>query len=686
MKRLVLATALVAMPGAYAQDGSVTVTATRVERPSLDVPASIDRVRAEDIRAARPQVNLSESLGLVPGIIVQNRQNYAQDLQISSRGFGARSTFGIRGIRLIADGIPASMPDGQGQASNFDLGTAERIEILRGPFAVMHGNASGGVINVITESGARDPGLSGDLALGAFGMRRVGLKWGGREGGLDWIAGASRFRTDGYRDHSATQRTQANAKLTAGLDDASTLAVVANAFDSPDTQDPLGLTRAQMEADPRQVVSNAILLNTRKAVRQNQAGVTLNHRLSSSTSFAFTTYAGHRDVRQYLAIPLFVQVQPTHSGGVIDLDRDYGGASLRVTYDATLAARPLTLTLGAETEQMNERRKGFLNVNGDLGALKRFEDDGVVSNAAYAQAEWRVTEKWLALAGLRANRVAFSSVDYYIAPGNPDDSGSRVFSRTTPVLGVVYKLAPTASLYANAGRGFETPTFAELAYRPGGGTGLNFDLNASRSSHAEVGVKAVLGATGRVNAALFRVDTRDEIVVDSASGGRTIYKNAGRTERRGVEVSAGANLPLGLEAAIAWTWLDATFSDEFTSSSGTVPAGNVLPGVPRSTVYGELRWRHVPSGFTATLEAQHKSKVAVNDLNSEYADAYTVANLSLALKQQAGDWRLTEYLRVDNLSDKRYVGSVIVNDGNGRFYEPAPGRNATAGVQAHLAF
>jgi len=684
--RFVLGGALAAAFGAHAQDSSVTVTATRVERPSLDIPASIDRVQAEDIRAARPQVNLSESLGLVPGIIVQNRQNYAQDLQISSRGFGTRSTFGIRGIRLIADGIPASMPDGQGQAANFDLGTAERIEILRGPFAVMHGNASGGVINVITESGAREPGLSGDLALGSFGMSRAALRWGGREGSLDWIAGGSRFRTDGYRDHSAAQRTQANAKLTAGLDDASTLAVVVNAFDSPDTQDPLGLTRAQMEADPRQVVSNAILLNTRKSVRQNQAGVTLTHHVSAASTIALTTYAGHRDVRQYLAIPLFVQVAPTHSGGVVDLDRDYGGASLRLTNDTTLAGRPLTLTLGAETEQMNERRKGFLNVNGDLGTLKRFEDDEVVSNAAYAQAEWRLTEKWLALAGLRANRVAFSSADHYIAPGNPDDSGSRSFSRTTPVLGVVYKLAPTASVYANTGRGFETPTFAELAYRPGGGTGLNFELAAARSTHAEVGVKAAIGATGRVNAALFRVDTEDEIVVDSASGGRTIYKNAGRTERRGVELGAGATLPLGLEAAIAWTWLDATYRDEFTSSSGTVPAGNVLPGVPKSTVYGELRWRHVPAGFTATLEVQHKSRVAVNDLNSEFADAYTVANLAFALKQQAKDWRVTEYLRVDNVADKAYVGSVIVNDGNGRFYEPAPGRNATAGVQAHLEF
>jgi iron complex outermembrane receptor protein len=692
MKQIILGAALSLALAAHAQDASVTVTATRVERPSLDIPASVDRVQAEDIRAVHPQVNLSESLGLVPGIVVQNRQNYAQDLQISSRGFGTRSTFGIRGLRLIADGIPASMPDGQGQAANFDLGTAERIEILRGPFAVMHGNAAGGVINVITESGAREPGLSGELALGSFGMHREAIKWGAHDGGLDAIAGASYFATDGYREHSAARRVQTNAKLTVDLDAASTLAVVVNTFDSPEAQDPLGLTRSLMEADPRQVVANAITFNTRKSVWQSQAGVTFNHRVSSSTTFALTTYAGHRDVRQYLAIPLFVQNGATHSGGVVDLDRDYGGASLRVTNDSALAGRPLTLTLGAETEQMNERRKGFVNENGDLGALKRFEDDGVTANAAYAQAEWRFADKWLALAGLRANRVAFDSVDHYVVGINPDDSGSRTFSQTTPAFGIVYKLAPTASLYANTGRGFETPTFAELAYRPGGGTGLNFDLAASRSTHTEVGVKAAIGATGRVNAAVFRVDTRDEIVVDTSIGGRTTYKNAGRTERRGAELSAGATLPRGIEAAVAYTLLDATFRDSFASTANiagtstpcTVSDGNVLPGVPRTSIYGELRWRHVPAGFTATLEAQHKSRVAVNDCNVEYADAYTVANLALGLTQRAKDWRVTEYLRVDNLADKRYVGSVIVNDGNGRYYEPAPGRNVTAGVQARI--
>ena len=663
---------------------AVTVTATRTARPSLEIPASIDRLYGDDIHLGQPEVNLSESLGRVPGIVAQDRQNYAQDLQISSRGFGARSTFGIRGLRLLVDGIPASMPDGQGQVSHIDLGSADRIEVLRGPFAVMYGNASGGVINVFTRDGTAEQALEGRLEAGSFGTKRESLEAGMRHGGMDWLASGAHFETDGYRDHSAAKRDQANAKLRFGLGGDTTLTLVGNAFDSPNTQDPLGLTRAQMETDPTQAVANAYTYNTRKSIRQSQGGATLEHRLDSGT-LSFTAYGGQRAVTQYLSIPLFVQTSsPTQSGGVVDLDRNYEGGGLRLTHNAALGGRPLTLTLGGEYERMAEHRRGFLNVFGVIGDLRRDEDDTVSSTAFYAQGEWDFAEKWIALAGVRTNKVSFDSIDHYIVPGNPDDSGGRDFSATTPALGLLYRLAPATSVYANYGRGFETPTFAELAYKPGGGTGLNFALEPARSRSEEVGVKTLIGTNLRLNAALYDVETSDEIVVDSSSGGRTTYKNAGRTRRRGIEVGADASLPHGFDASLAWTVLNTEVLESYTSTSGTVSAGNALPGVPRATLYGELRWRHVPSGFNALLEVQHRSRIPVDDLNSDYADAYTLANLALGFAQRAGDWRFSEFLRVENLADTRYVGSVIVNDGNGRFFEPAPGRNAMIGVQAKL--
>ena len=665
---------------------AVVVTATRVDRPSLEVPASIDRVRSGEIRAMRPQVDLSESLARVPGIVVQNRQNYAQDLQISMRGFGARASFGVRGLRLLVDGIPASMPDGQGQVSHIDLGSAERVEVLRGPFSVMHGNAAGGVVNVLTRSGASDPGLDLDVSAGSYGSWRSALQAGGVSGALDWIGSGAYFETDGYRDHSSARRSQLNGKLTFTTQGGSTLRLVGNALDTP-AQDPLGLTRSQLDADRRGVAPQALLFDTRKTVRQAQSGLVVEHAFEGVRA-QLSGYYGERDLRQYLA---FSGAGPTSSGGVVDLDRAFGGLALRLSGDARLFERPLSWIVGGEIERQDERRRGFVNDFGERGALRRDEDDRVESDGAYVQAEWRFAERWIALAGVRANRVEFRSSDDYVTPLNPDDSGSQRYRATTPAVGLVYRVSPAASVYANYGRGFETPTFTELAYRTSG-AGLNFALAASRSRHLEAGIKTTLGERLRLNAALFDVDTRGEIAIESSSGGRATYKNAGRTNRRGIELGAAATLPHGFDALLAWTRLNARFLDTFSSVAGspsvpvTVPAGSNLPGVPRSTLYAELRWRHAPSGFSAALEFQHKARVWVDDRNSEAADASNVTNLAAGFTQVSGRWTFREYLRVDNLTNRRYAGSVVVNDGNLRFYEPAPGRNHVIGAQARFGF
>jgi iron complex outermembrane receptor protein len=684
-----LGSSLCAISFAQTQD-AITVTGTRVERPTMEIPASVDRVDADDIHFTRPMVNLSESLNRVPGISVQNRQNYAQDLQISSRGFGGRSTFGVRGLRLVTDGIPASFPDGQGQVSHWDLSSAGRIEVLRGPFAVMYGNASGGVINLTTERGA--PAATADYSLGSFRSRRAGLQLGGKlgDGGGDGIVSGSTFHTDGYRLHSAADRDLLNAKLFLPVGGAGNLTVVANSINNPNAQDPLGLTRAQMNANPQQVADVANQFDTRKTVTQNQIGTGYAHRFSDWTLNA-TVYAGHRDVRQTLGIPLATQNLATHSGGVVDLDRDYEGAGLRLTRDAMLLGAPITFMVGGDVETMKERRKGFINNNGWIAALKRNEDDTVTSTGLYAQGEWRLTERWIALAGVRASRVAFNSEDFFIAPGNGNDSGAKTYSATTPAAGILYRLTPAASLYANAGRGFETPTFAELAYSPTG-PGLNFALNASHSTNYEAGLKAIVADRVRVNFALFDIVTHDEIAVATNAGGRATYRNVGRTRRDGVELGATASLPLGFEAALAWTRMEAKFLESFTSVANTpavpvtVRAGNFLPGVPQSAFYAELRWRYAPAGFTAVLEYQTKSRLWADDANTAYADGYRLTNAAANFVQQSGNWTLTEYVRVDNLTNRRYAGSVIVNDANLRFFEPSPGITGVVGLQAKLGF
>ena len=688
MKRLSLGACALLAPGALlAQEDGVVVSATRVPQPSLEIPASIDRIYREELREGRPQVNLSESLGHVPGIVVQNRQNYAQDLQISSRGFGARSTFGVRGIRLIADGIPATMPDGQGQAATFALGSAERVEVLRGPFSTLYGNSAGGVINVLTEDGPERPTIESDVLTGSYRTYRGALKFGGQFGALNGIADLSRFHTNGYRDHSQADRDHFNSKLKYAISDSTGVTLVANSLRQLQTQDPGGLTRADMDSNPRQVVPGALTFNTRKTIIQDQAGVTLNQRFGSRSRMEGTVYYGERWVEQYLNIPIATQNAATHSGGVVNLDRGFGGGALRFFNDVLDDVR---ISFGAEHDLMHDRRKGFINNNGTAGALKRNEDNEVWSTGFYAQGEWKFAEKWSAHAGLRRTRVAFRNTDYFIAPGNGDDSGDRAYSATTPVAGLLYKLNSNNSLYANYGRGFETPTFVELANR-NGASGLNFALDASRSRHAELGAKSVIPGWVRLNAAVFTVVTENEIVVDQNSGGRATFKNVGHTDRRGLELAAETLSGGPIEARVAYTYLKATYRESFDTRillppapQVTVPAGSAIPGVPKQVLYAELRYRREP--FFAQLEGLRKSHVAVNDANTEFADGYTTLNLVAGLVQQDARWRITEFARVDNLTDKSYSGSVIVNEGNGRYYEPSPRRNMTVGVQASLRF
>jgi iron complex outermembrane receptor protein len=663
---------------------TVVVTATRIPQAGYDVPAAIDAVDARAIREDNAQVNLSETLSRMPGIVVQNRQNYAQDLQISSRGFGSRSTFGVRGVRLIADGIPATMPDGQGQAASFDLASAERIEVLRGPLATLYGNSSGGVVQVFTADGPPRPALDLGLAVGSFGQRRTNVRFGGDEPALNYLVNASHFRTDGYRDHSAAMREQLNAKLRT-VAGPGTLTLVVNELRQPETQDPLGLTRAQLEADPRQADATAIAFNTRKSIAQKQAGLVYAAALDSANRVEARVYLGERQVTQFLGQS---GDTPLGAGGVVDLGRHYQGAGLRWTRTLVEGGRALLASVGVDLDRLDERRKGFVNNAGVAGALRRDEDDVVRNTDAYALAEWNAAPAWLVMAGVRSSRVRFDSHDFYVVGPNPDDSGRTSFSRTTPAAGALFKAGERWHFYANAGAGFETPTFAELAYRPDGATGLNFALQPAKSRGYEAGVKARPAEGWRFSAAAFRIETRDEIVTDTNVGGRSTFKNASRTTRDGVELALDSRLAGGWELAAAYTALDARFTQPFTSGTPPVPvaAGSKLPGVPRSVLFAQALWRHAASGFHAAAEVRYSSRVFVNEANSDAAGAFTVVNLRAGWEQRREGWSAREFVRVDNVGDRRYAGSVIVAEARGRFFEPAPGRNYLAGVEVSRAF
>ena len=671
-------------PMAHADDttspAQVVVTATRVEQPVLDLPAAIDVIGRDQITEGQARVNVSEALVAVPGLVVQNRQNYAQDLQISSRGFGARSAFGVRGVRLITDGIPATMPDGQGQAASFNLDMAERIEVVRGPFSAMYGNHAGGVIQLFTREGKGKPSIEAGTIGGSDHSWKADVNAQGEAGGIGYVLDASRYSTDGYRDHSAATRDQAFAKISLKPDADSRVVITANGLRQNDTQDPLGLTWSTYQRNARAAEPAALTYNTRKSIDHVQGGVVYERRIGTD-SLELRAYTGNRQVIQYQAIPPSAQAGPRSSGGVVDFDRNFGGLGARWTAVRRLGDGRLTTSVGVDYDRSRDDRQGYENFVGNVlglqGRLRRDEKNVVTSLDPYVQAEWQ-QGPWIATVGLRHSHVRVEVDDHYLANGN--DSGSVGYRRTTPVLGLLYKFTPELRLYASAARGFETPTLNELFYSGNGG-GFNFKLAPSRSAHLETGVKASVARDTSLNVALFQVKTDAELVVDVASGGRTSYRNASKTLRQGVEVALDTSWRHGVTGRLALTALRAEYDAPF----GQVAAGNKLPGVPRTSAFAQLAW--TGDGLSAALEAIANAKVYVEDSNTQRpAPGYAMGNLRVGGEQAFGPWRVKEFARLNNLFDRKYIGSVIVSDGNGRYYEPAPGRNWLLGVSAQYTF
>ena len=646
MKRL-FATGLLALPALTASAdpsssalADVVVLATRSASQALDIPASVDRIDSAVLREGLG-VNLSEGLGAVPGLSVQNRQNFAQDLQLSIRGFGARSSFGARGLRLYADGVPATMPDGQGQYSHFDLGGAERIEVLRGPFSALYGNSAGGVIAIYTAD-APAGGIAGaTLEGGSFATERYALSQGGDPGHANYTLDAAHFSTEGYRAHSRAERNTANTRVRLQLGPRTELSLVANAIDSPQSEDPLGLTATQLAADRRQAGSGALLYNTRKSVAQQQVGATLRSALSDADELTLAAYAGHRATTQFQAILKSVESQSTtHPGGVIDLGRNYQGGELRLTDRRAPGGTSLALTGGISFDALAEARRGYLNYVanelGVLGALRRDEDNRVQGLDEFLQAEWLPAAHWRAIAGVRHSAVHVASRDNHLGttPTSID------YAATNPVAGVTYRPRADLAFYASYGRGFETPTLNDLAYRSTNGslTGLNTALLPARSDNYEVGAK-VARERMRATLAAFYIRTSNELAVKANSSGRSVLENIGPTERRGTELSIAVDLVPGFSSSLAYTYLDAKTLATYFACAATpctplpVVAGRSLPAVPRNAVFAALTWRAAGERFSATAETVGRSRIYADDRNTASAAGYWSSNLRAGLVQ-----------------------------------------------------
>ncbi len=708
-------------PAADATLQPVIVNVMRNQATAFEIPASVN-VITPNPDSPRWNVNLSELLGGVPGLVANNRNNYAQDLQLSSRGFGARTAFGVRGMRILVDGIPGNSPDGQGQVSHIDLATARQVEVLRGPFSALYGNASGGVINITSEEGGPDTLWSSTVSGGSNQTYRVEQKISGSTPVLNYVISGSHFSTDGWRQQSAAQKDNLNARLGFKLGADTQAVLVLNRVDLPDAKDAQGLDLAGL-ANPRNAVPAALAFNTRKSTKQSQIGLDLNHRIDSENALKLMLYGGSRGVTQYQSTAISAQTAASSAGGVVDFDRDYSGTDMRWTWRRNLANGPLMFNVGLGFEQMTEQRRGYTNfinstsVNPDLlcingtsrlytcgvqGVLRRNETNKLNSADQYLQAQWWPLPSLGLHAGLRHSRIRLNSDDHYITTGNPDDSGSTSYGGTTPMVGLVYNLSDTLNVYASAGKGFDAPTLNEVAYNANAtATGLNTTLKASRSQQYELGLKSQTPNGRRWQVALFQATTDDEIAVLSNASGRSRFQNVGRTTRRGVELSYANAIAKGWTTQLAYTYLNAIYNDAFLScyiatctpgaplaanQPQTVAAGQQLPGIPKQSLFADLTWRQADGGIEAGLEWRANGRVAADDLNTQFAPGYGVVAARVTFKQKLGNWTVREFARIDNLGDKNYVSSVIVNQASKQFFEPAMGRTWLVGLSGVYKF
>ena len=728
MKIRLLILSLFASSFAFAADikqlAPTVVTATRVEANSFDLPVSIDVVSKSNIQDAQLKMNLSESLIRIPGITAQNRSQFSQDPQISTRGFGSRSSFGVRGLRIYVDGIPFTMPDGIGQPGNIDLGTIKAIEVMRGPFSSLYGNSSGGVVQLLTEDAPKTPEVSSEFLTGSYGTNRQNAKATGTVGNVDYLINFSNFETDGYRQNSNAKKEQFTAKVKINISDSTKLTMLANWMDM-DAQDPLALARVQSSStantnagvsvsviersafdDPRATPSVASLANTRVSRKNQQIGFNLEHAFNDNNTINIISYVGKRENLQYLSLystsGTSAPANKADGGRASGINRDFWGTEFRYTNKGQILDRAYQLTAGINYGNMEDNRSdinaysGVMLDSSNLANVNRREVNIAKNFDQYFQAQYALASSVDLHAGIRKTKVDIKVEDNLVNLTKDfsqsfnlkyrDSSGKLAYEKTTPVVGAVWKLNPMLNIYANYGKGFETPNLIEIGFNDAtAGSGPNLNLTPSQSDNYEIGAKAFANSNTRISTAIFRTNTDKEIVVQSA-GAYTTYQNAGKTKRQGIEASIDSQLANNFGVYAAYTFLDAKFDSTFNSAGNTVNSGNTIPGTYRQQIYGEASWKYPELGFYTALETRYNSKVYVNDRNTDYADSYTVVNIRAGFQQSVSNWKFNEFLRVENIADKDYIGSIRVNDTNSRFFEPAVGRNWMVGVNANYRF
>jgi len=662
-----------------------TVTVTRSERPLSQIPNSIQTLDRRQISQAKPTWGLDEALANVPGVFVANRYNFSQDQRISIRGFGARSAFAVRGIKILVDGIPQTLPDGQGQLTNLELGEVDRIEVLRGSTSALFGNASGGVISVWTNPhDVAQVREDARFVAGQFSQNtaRSWSKWQSTTGVRLLGGGAqitlSRLDYDGERDHSAADQRIFNARLAVPVSNGWSLAVVAAGANNPQADNPGSLTFNELMANRDTVPVLNRNRDAGKDVTQFQTGATLRRTSANGSAASFTLFGLSRDLKNPITT------------AYIDLDRIDYGARASLTYPLALGALPHRLTFGFDVQRQQDDRKNFsyLNTPGDSAkpdttrTLDQLEH--VTELGPFVQSAIDLSPTVALTAGLRYDWVKFSVSDHLITGTNPDDSGERLMQALSGSLGLALNPSRTLTLYGNVASSFETPTTTELANSPSGAGGFNTGLNPQKAVNFEVGARGLIGGDRfTYTASLFQANVRDALVPYEIAAPRFFYRNAGSTRHRGVELSGGARVMDGLSVNVIWTYSNYRYREySFTDSLGThVLDGRELPGIPKNWFHTIVRAQpDAFRGLWAELQQSYSSGYLVSDVQPTRTSPWWATNVRLGWEGKVGQVQLAPFLGINNAFNHLYVSSVVINAARDRFYEPAPGRNAYVGL------
>lgn len=633
----------------------VTVSASRFEAKNNRLPFAISVLNKSQIQRAQAQLSLNESLVAVPGVFTLNPDNFSQDLRISIRGFGARAAFGIRGIRLFVDGLPESTPDGQADVDNVDAGALQRMELLRGASAGLYGNASGGVLNFSTEEPNQQAFAESQAILGSFGFQRYQLKTGFTAGKLGVFASASQNRMEGYRAQSAMQQTTLNLKLRYNLSDDTRLSLLVNYGNSPYAEDAGGLTSEQVITDRRQARAANVQFDAGEEVSQGRVGLVFEKKFSAKHSLTARTFLTNRDFANRLAF---------QGGGWVEFQRSFGGVG--VTYAYTSGA--YRSQLGVEWNDQRDNRQRYNNDNGQRGNQTFDQIEKFRSTGAFWLNELALGQKLTLTAATRYDALRLSADDAFLGDGN--QSGEQNFDRFNPSVGAVFVASKWANLYANIASNFETPTLTELSANPSNLGGFNPDLKPQRSLNYELGTKLLVNERLGLDIALFQINLQDELVPYqlASAPGRTFFRNAGKSLRKGIEAALNLRIEEGLFLTLNYTYSDFSYQDY--TANGVSFAGNAQPAVPKHHLFSILQWAH-RSGFFIAAQARSISQVFVNDANNATAASNTLVSARAGHAFQLGkNWRIEPFAGINNIFGTEYTGNILLNAVANRFYEP----------------